>query len=83
MSDTFSVTLSDCSMNKTEDNVVIPFKPKFYCRYVDNIYNRRNKNQTEELFERMKEKHPNINLTVEVNLSKFLDKKKCVVITMR
>ena len=37
-------------------------------------YNRRNKNQPDELFERMNKYHPNMNLTVEVNSSKFLDK---------
>ena len=35
MGDTLSVTLLDCFMNKMEKDVVIPFKPKFYCRYVD------------------------------------------------
>ena len=36
MGDTLSVTLLDCFMNKMKKDVVIPFKPKFYCRYVDN-----------------------------------------------
>ena len=63
-------------MNKVEKVVVIPLKPKFYCRYLDDSYNRRNKNnQPDELFERMNKYHPNINLTVEVNPSKFLDTK--------
>ena len=75
MGDNLSGTLSDCFMNKTEKYVVIPLKPKFYCRYVDDTYNRRNKNQPDELFERMNKYHPNINLTVEVNPSKLLDTK--------
>ena len=58
-----------------EKDVVVPLKPKFYCRYEDDTYNRRNKNQPDELFERMNKYHPNINLTVEVNPSKFLDTK--------
>ena len=33
------------------------------------------KNQPDELFERMNKYHPNINFTVEVNSSKFLDTK--------
>ena len=33
------------------------------------------KNQPDELFERMNKYHPNINVTVEVNSSKFLDTK--------
>ena len=73
MGGTLSVTLSDCFMNRMEKDVVIPLKPKFYCRYVDDTYNRRKKNQPDELFERMSKYHPNVNLTVEVN----------TVITMR
>ena len=75
MGGTLSVTLSDCFMNKMEKDFVIPFKPKFYCRYVDDKYNRKNKNQPDELLQRMNKYHPNINLTVEINPSKFLDTK--------
>ena len=35
---TLSVVLSDCFMNKMEKDVVIPLKPKFYKRFVDDIY---------------------------------------------
>ena len=45
MGGTLPVTLSDCFINKMEKDVVIPLKPKFYYRYVDDTYNRRNKNQ--------------------------------------
>ena len=75
MGGSLSMTLADCFMNKMEKDVVIPLKPKFYCWYVDDIYNRRNENQPDELFERMNKYHSNKNLTVEVNLSKFLDPK--------
>ena len=75
MGSTVSVTLSDCFMNKMEKNVFIPLKQKFYCQYIDDTYNRRNKNKTDELFERMNKYHTNINFTVEVNPSKFLDTK--------
>ena len=54
---------------------IVLLKPKFYCRYVDDTYNRRKKNQPDELFERMNKYHPNINFTAEVNPSKFLDTK--------
>ena len=37
-------------------------------------YNKKKKNQPDELFESMNKYHPNMNLTVEVNSSKFLDK---------
>ena len=76
MGGTLSVNLSDCFMKtKMEKDVVIPLTPKFYCWYIDDTYNRRNKNQLDELFERMNKWHPNINLTVEVNSSKFVDTK--------
>ena len=60
-------------MYKMENDAVILLKLKFCCRHVDDTYNRRNKNQPDELFERMNKYHPNINLTLEVNPSKFLD----------
>ena len=50
MGGTLLVTLSDCFMNKIEKYVVIPLKPKFYCWYVDDIYNRSNNNQPDDLF---------------------------------
>ena len=42
---------------------------------MDDTCNRRNKNQPDKLFEMMNKYHPNINLTIEVNPSKFLDTK--------
>ena len=38
MGGALSVVLSDCSINKMEKDIVIPFKPKFYKRFVDDIY---------------------------------------------
>ena len=35
-----SVTFSDIFMIKMGNDLVIPTKPIFYCRYVDDIYNR-------------------------------------------
>ena len=35
-----SVTFSDIYMVKMENDVVIPSKPIFYCRFVDDIYSR-------------------------------------------
>ena len=41
MGDTLSVTFSDIYMKKKmERDAVRSFDPVFYCRYVDNIYNR-------------------------------------------
>ena len=72
---TLSVILSDCFMNKMERDIALPLKPKFYRQFVANIYRRRKKNKTDELFSKMNSYHPNINLTIEINPSKFLDTK--------
>ena len=58
-----------------ERDIALPLKPKFYRQFVANIYRRRKKNKTDELFSKMNSYHPNINLTIEINPSKFLDTK--------
>ena len=40
-------------MNKMERDVVFPLKPKFYQRFVDDIYRRRKRNEPDELFDKM------------------------------
>ena len=69
-----SVTFSDIYMVKMENDVVIPSKPIFYRRFVDDIYSRR-KLGDNVLFDQLNSYHPNIKLTIEVNPSKFLDTK--------
>ena len=69
-----SVTFSDIYMVKIENDVVIPSRPIFYRRFVDNIYSRR-KLGDNVLFDLLKSYHPNIKLTIEVNSSTFLDTK--------
>ena len=75
MGGTLSVILSDCFMNKMERNIVLPLKPKFYRRFVDDTYRRKNKNESDELFSKMNSHHANINLTIQINPSKFVDTK--------
>ena len=75
MGGTLSVILSGCFMNKMESDIVLQLKPKFYCRFVDDPYRRRQKNEPDVLFSKMNSYHRNINLTIEINLSKFLDTK--------
>ena len=70
-----SVTLSDIHMTRTKNNVVRPEKPLFYRRFVDDITNRRKKNEHHIIFENLNKYHPKINLTIEVNPCKFLDTK--------
>ena len=45
-----SVTFSEIFVIKMENDKVIPTKPIFYRRYVDDIYNRRKKNIEDSLF---------------------------------
>lgn len=70
-----SVVLSGCFMCKMENEIVVPLKPKFYRRYVDDTYNRRKKGKPDLLFDYLNDYHPNIKLTIEVNPTKFLDTK--------
>ena len=61
-------------MNKMEKERVVPLKPNFYKRYVDDIITKRKKNtDIDELFQNMNLHHPNIRLTVETNPTRFLD----------
>ena len=69
-----SVTFSEIYMVKMENDVVIPSKPIFYRRFVDDIYSRW-KLGDNVLFDRLNSYHPNIKLTIEVNPSNFLDTK--------
>ena len=68
-----SVTFSDIFMIKMENDRVIPMKPIFYHRYVDDIYNRRKKNIEDSFFKALNSYHKNIKLTIEINPIKFLD----------
>ena len=68
-----SVTFSDIFMIKMENDIVIPMKPIFYRRYVDDIYSRRKKNIEDSLFKALNSYHKNIKLTIEINPIKFLD----------
>ena len=68
-----SVVLSNIFMTMLEMNIVLPMKPLFYKRYVDDIITRRDKNKRDLLLEQLQSYHPNINFTVEVSPIKFLD----------
>ena len=68
-----SVTLSDIHMIRMETDVVVPIRPIFYKRYVDDIYNRRQKNTCDVLYNAINNYHPKIKLTIETNPQRFLD----------
>ena len=67
-------------MTTTESQVVNSSTPKLHKRLVDNIINRRNKDQPNELFEKLKNDHPEINYTIEVQQEHLLDAR--IIITM-
>ena len=73
MGGSLSVTFSDIFMIKMENDIVIPTKPIFCCRYVDDIYNRRKKYIEDSIFKALNSYHKNIKLTIEINPIKFLD----------
>ena len=66
-----SVTLSD--MVKMKIDVFRPLKPFFYSRYVNDIYNRRRKDDFDEVFHALNNYRENVKLTIEISPSKFLD----------
>ena len=64
-------------MIKMENDIVIPTKPVFNRRYVDDIYNKRKDkrkvNIEDSLFKALNSYHENIKLTIEVNPIRFLE----------
>ena len=68
-----SVVFSDVLMYKTELDVAFPAKPIFYKRYVNDMYVQRKKNYVDKLFEELNTHNENVKLTLEVNLTNFLD----------
>ena len=60
-------------MRKMEEDVLVPAKPIFYKRHVDETYIRRSKNVNDELFQNLNSYHTNIKLNLEENPRKFLD----------
>ena len=64
---------SDIFMCNIELDVVVPAKPIFYKRYVDDTCVRRKKNDVDKLFEELNSYNKNIKLTSEVNPTKFLN----------
>ena len=61
-----SVILSDIYMTKTERKVM---------RFVDDIINKRHKDQPDDLFQELNSNHPKIKYTTEVDPDRFLDTK--------
>ena len=47
------VAFSDIYISKMEEDIVVPMKPHFYKRYVDDTYMRRKKSKPDSLFEKL------------------------------
>ena len=60
------VSLPVIHMTRIENNVVKVEKPLFHRRFVDNIINRRNKNDRNIIYENLNKYHPKINLTIAI-----------------
>ena len=65
------VTFSNIYLIKLEIGKLRPTKPLFYKHFVDDVINSSKKNAPNSLLPSLIYYNPNINFTVEVNLSKF------------
>ena len=65
-----SVTSRDIHMIDAGNEVVAPLKIKFYKGYVDDKFNWQKKNFQEFLFKRLSNYYWNIELTIQINLTK-------------
>ena len=70
-----SVIFSDIYMTIKERKVVEPSKAQFYRRFVDDILNKRYKDQPDNLFQALNSNHPMIKYTIEEDSDKFFDTK--------
>ena len=56
-----------------ENSIVIPHKPIFYKKYVEDLINLRKKREEDPLFKKLNNYHPKIKLTIQINPPNFLD----------
>ena len=70
-----SVILFNIYTTKTERKLVEPTKSQFYKIIVDDIINKRYKNQPDNLFQALSNNHPKIKYAVELDPDKFLNTK--------
>ena len=57
-------------MSKRESEVVNLSKSNFCKRFIDDIIHRRNKIQSNELFEKLRKNHPKMNYVIEIKSGK-------------
>ena len=51
---------------------MVPIRPIFYKRYVDDIYNHCQKSTVDKLYDGLNNYHPKVKLTIETNSLRFL-----------
>ena len=73
MGDPIAVIFSDTYMVKLVNGIVVSLKPKFYRRYVDDMFNSRKANTIDVHFQRLNYSHPKNKLAIRLNSKKFLD----------
>ena len=73
MGNPLSPVVANIFMSKLEADVVRPYNPTFYDRYVDDCFSKKRKDEPDKLLDRLNNYHPNINFTVEENPDHFLD----------
>ena len=61
------------SHDSNRNDVVKSLKPLFYKRYLHDIYSRRRKNCTDQLYHALNSYHPKVNLTIDINPKKLFD----------
>lgn len=61
---------SDADISKRESEVVNLSKLNFCKRFIDDIIHRRNKIQSNELFEKLSKNHPKMNYVIEIKSAK-------------
>ena len=65
--------LANIFMSKLEMDVVRPYNPPFYNRYVDDCFSKRKQDAPDELLQQLNDYHRNIKFTVEERPARFLD----------
>ena len=73
MGGSLSVDFAGIFMAKMEEEIVKPYNPLFYKRYVDDIITKRSVGKVDCLYSKLNDYHPNVKLTAVANPKEFLD----------
>ena len=73
MGGSLSVVFAGIFMAKMEEEILKPYNPLFYKRYVDDIITKRSVGKVDYLYSKLNNYHPNVKLTAVANPKEFLD----------